>query len=236
MPGRGVIADRAGRGIAGAGHPDVAAGVQRDAGRRRHRERDAVASAGGKLHDPAVALVSDPDVADGGDRERHRVVQLAGAAPGRAEDGQHPARRGELHHPVVAGVGHPDVPGRVGGDSGRLVQVLAEGGQLPPGGGELHHPVVAGVGDPDAAGRADGQAGWPGQRLLPHRPPEPRRVRQRVRPGCGGGLSGGAGQRGRRGSERSGDQGSGEHAGAREGDYPRLLAAPPRLEAHRPAK
>ena len=123
-------------------------------GRRRHRERDAVASAGGKLHDSAVALVSDPDVAEGGDRERHRVVQLAGAAPGRAEDGQYLARRGELHHPVVAGVGHPDVPGRVGGDSGRLVQVLAEGGQLPPGGGELQHPVVAGVGDPDAAGRA----------------------------------------------------------------------------------
>ena len=153
MPGRGVLADRVapGQGVAGAGHPDVAAGVQRDAGRRRHGERDAVAADGGELHHPAVALVGDPDVAEGRDRERHRLVQLAAAAPGRAEGGQHPAGRGELHHPVVAGVRHPDVPGRVGGDAGRLVQVLAEGGQHPPGGGELHHPVMAGVRHPDVA-------------------------------------------------------------------------------------
>ncbi len=236
MPGRGVLANRAGRGVAGARHPDVAAGVQRDAGRRRHRERGAVAAAGGELHDPAVALVSDPDVAGGSDRERHRVVQLAVAASGRSEDGQDPAGRGELHHPVVAGVRDPDMPGRVGGDSGRLVQVRAEGGQFPPGGGELHHPVVAGVRDPDVAGRIDGYAGRSAQRLLPRYTPERRRVRQRVRPRCGRRPGDGAGQRARPGSQRSGDEDSGGQAGAYEGDYPRPPAAPPRLLAHRPAR
>jgi len=55
-----------------------------------------------------------------------RLVQLTAAAARRTEDGQHPADRRELHDPVVAGIRDPDVPGRVGGDSGRLVQVLSE--------------------------------------------------------------------------------------------------------------
>ena len=95
MPGRGELADRVapGQGVAGAGHPDVAAGVQRDAGRRRHGERDAVAAVGGELHHPAVALVGDPDVAGGRDRERHRVVQPLPAAPGRRRRRPAPGRR-----------------------------------------------------------------------------------------------------------------------------------------------
>ena len=121
VPGRGELAHRVtpGQGVGGAGHPDVAAGVQPDAGRRRHGERDAVAAVGGELHHPAVALVGDPDVAGGRDRERHRLVQPLPAAPGRAESGQHPAGGGELHHPAMPGVRHPDVPGRVDGHAGR---------------------------------------------------------------------------------------------------------------------
>ena len=184
MPGRGELAHRVtpGQGVGGAGHPDLAAGVQPDAGRRRHGERDAVAAVGGELHHPAVALVGDPDVAGGRDRERHRLVQPLPAAPGRAESGQHPAGGGELHHPAMAGVRHPDVPGRVDGHAGRPVQVLAESGQHPAGGGELHHPAMAGVRHPDVPGRVDGHAAGLRQRLLSEGPGEPRRVRQRVRP------------------------------------------------------
>ena len=67
MPGRRVLADRIapGQAISGARYPDVATGVQRDAGRCRHGERDAVPADGRELHHAAVALVGDPDVAEG---------------------------------------------------------------------------------------------------------------------------------------------------------------------------
>ena len=234
MPGRGELPDRVARRVGRAGHPDVAADVQPDAGRRRHRERGAVAAGGGELLHPAVALVGDPDVTEGGDRQRDRLVQLAAAAARRTEDGQHPADRGELDHPVVAGVRDPDVPGRVGGDAGRLVQVLAEGGHQAPGRGVLRDAVVAGVGHPDIAGRIGGHAAGAGQRLLPERPPEGRRVRQRARRARAAADTADAV---RASADDPGVNGSGdEHAETHKGDYPRPRAAPPRQEAHRTAK
>ena len=233
MPGRGELPDRVARRVGRAGHPDVAADVQPDAGRRRHRERGAVAAGGGELLHPAVALVGDPDVTEGGDRQRDRLVQLAAAASRRTEDGQHPADRGELDHPVVASVRDPDVPGRVGGDAGRLVQVLTEGGHQAPRRGVLRDAVVAGVGHPDITGRIGGHTARACQRRRPERLPEGRRVRQRARrPGLGGHCRCGAGQRGRPRSAGGGD----EHAEAHKGDDPRPPAAPSRQEAHRPGR
>jgi hypothetical protein len=87
---------------------------------------------------------------------------------------------------------------------------------------------MTGVGHPDAAGWVGRHPAGAGQYLLAERLLESRCVRQRVRPRRGGG----------RGSERERD--SGEHGGERtaagEGDYPRPLAATPRIQGHRPAK
>ena len=234
MPGRGVLADRAGPGVAGTGHPDVAAVVQRDAGRSGHPERGAVAPAGGKRHDPAVALSATQTSPE--EVTASATGWFSWPGPPLAEPKMASTRPAEENSttrswPVSATQTCPAASWRFR----PVVQAVAEGGQLPPGGGELHHPVwpVSATQMPPAGPRP---AGWSRPLLLPRRPPEPRRG-----PSGFGRVAAdarGAGRLSAGGAEASGagDQGSGKHAGAREGDYPRLLAAPPGLEAHRPAK
>ncbi len=85
----------------------------------------------------------------------------------------------ELDHPVVAGVRDPDVARRVGGHALGLVKSTETGHQVTSL-GELRDLVVAGVRDPYIAVRGEGDAVRIGQRLLPERLPESRRVRQRA--------------------------------------------------------
>ena len=71
-----------------------------------------------ELLDAVVVGVGNVEVADRGDGDAARVVELAIARARRAELADEFARRVELLDAVVAGVGHPDVARGIGGHVG----------------------------------------------------------------------------------------------------------------------
>ena len=142
---RRELVDLVPRGVARAGHPEVAGSVERDAGRGRHGDRADVAARRGELLDPVVVLVGDVDgPAAGRHGHRDRLVKLGVAAALGAEAGQPPAAGRQLDDAVVAGVRDPDVARGAERDAFRLVETDAgpDRGERPAGGGELGDPVA----------------------------------------------------------------------------------------------
>ena len=137
----------------------------------RHRERGRGGmTGGGELLHPAVALVSDPDVTERGDRQRDRWVRAGRGRRLANEDGQHPAEPPRLDNPVVARVRDPVTYPRVGKSVAipagwsRFLPKVAAGHQT----GRARDAVVPGVGYPNmAAGRIAGKAAGLGQRDCP---------------------------------------------------------------------